>query len=103
MTHPLPDKAVEAGARGIAEAAHLMLDRTKDVLPSDMVFAEACLSALAAEGLCVVPKEPTREMLLAGLNVPQNDFLEHCDNQTEVANVTIRPIYRAMIAAAQEG
>ncbi len=118
MTHPLTDKAVEAGARAIArlvpcgDGSRWMPNRGNG-FPSEYsaveqrliraIAKEAIEAALAAEGLCVVPREPTQAMLLAGLNVPQSDFLERCDNQTEVANVKIRPIYRAMIEAAREG
>lgn len=54
MTHPLPDKAVEAGARFLCAE---MSDDFREGASYWRHVAQGFLSALAAEGLCVVPKQ----------------------------------------------
>lgn len=62
------------------------------------------LSALAEEGLCIVPKEPTEEMLLAAFEeanrwLLSGDGNEECKTDEERSAKSIRRLYRAMLAA----
>lgn len=69
--------------------------------------AETVLSALAAAGMVVVPREPTEAMLRAGRaawwrkfkDMGQPQPTEHPDDGGGPAGYA----YRAMLAAAQEG
>lgn len=98
MTHP--DRAIEAGARARVVAAAqqaIMKNGFHDGSPvSAFGFANsaygAILTALAAEGLVVVPKEPTEAMRSA---VAKFDWESKCD-------VDWADGYRVMLAAAQE-
>jgi hypothetical protein len=115
MTHPLPDKAVEAGARAIYRAVVIggvQYDDLSERLKAEWrKNATIMISALAAEGLCVVPREPTAKMLDAVVAYPAGLVAERNDPeytaQMQAATATERALaaqrYRAMIAAAQEG
>ena len=92
----LSPRAVEAAAR----AAYHATPRNK---PYDILTlhkknlyraeAEAALTAaLAVDGLCLAPKEPTMAMLYAGERAWINDPLKRSST-----------LYRSMIAAASDG
>lgn len=59
--------------------------------------AHAVFAALNAAGYAVVPKEPTERMLDAG------DNLIPITRSTIMASLNSEAIWRAMVAAAQEG
>lgn len=88
-------KAVEAAARAIAETRGAIWTRPDHTVSAtfDHDAAKAALSAaLAVDGLCLVPKEPTMAMLAAGETAWINDPLKRSST-----------LYRAMIAAASDG
>ena len=94
----LSPRAIEAAARAIYEARNgkgckpwsLQPKSHKEPYISD---ARAALTAaLAVDGLCLVPKEPSVAMLAAGERAWIDDPLKRSST-----------LYRAMIAAASDG
>lgn len=121
MTSPLTDKAVEAGARAAALNAFEKcrpVERVvcqdfgmqqRDILSQQLDAAiDAYRAALAAEGLCMVPREPTQAMLDAVVAFPTALVAErndpHYTAQMQAATTAERLLaaqrYRAMIEAA---
>lgn len=108
MTHPLPEKAVEAGARFLCAE---MSDDFREGARYWKHVAQGFLSALAAEGLVVVPREPTQAMLDAIVTYPAELVAARNDPaytaQMQAATLAERALaaqrYRAMIEAAREG
>lgn len=74
-------KITEAVARAIGRC---------DIATSMENVAKAALSAIAAEGYAVVPREPTEAMVAAAI-------------QTTGDQLDFGTIYRAMIEASEEG
>lgn len=86
MTHP--ERAIEAGARVLCSE---MIDNWSHGKKYWRSVMQSVITALAAEGLVVVPKDPTEAMLKAGHAGEYNRPVGRYAN-----------IYRAMLAAAQE-
>jgi hypothetical protein len=131
MTHPLPDKAVEAvaeamscgvcqtcgtpatGSHGGVTECNCIRPTWREATASEKARAAitAYLSALAAEGLVVVPREPTQAMLDAIVTYPAELVAARNDPaytaQMQAATLAERALaaqrYRAMIEAAREG
>lgn len=123
MTDP---KIIEAVARALSEASVSMQDHEGVTNPTHLLLEDlpareqrwmrafalasisAHLSALTAAGYAVVPREPTKAMLLAGETASENahdgsmstegDWIDYWDD-IEVANAC----YRAMIETSEEG
>lgn len=94
-------KAVEAAARAAALAD--LDEETREIIDLDKHMLRVCAhyeeiavaaltAALAVDGLCLVPKEPSVAMLAAGEMAWINDPLKRSST-----------LYRAMIAAASDG
>jgi len=115
MTLPLTDKAVEAGARVAALNAFEKcrpVERVtcqdfgmqqRDILSQQLDAAiDAYRAALAAEGLCVVPREPTQAMERAAIWALERWREQNGNMQERVPPGMKHSIrYRAMIEAAQ--
>ena len=86
MTHP--DRAIEAGARVLCSE---MTDSWAHGKKYWRCVMQSVITALAAEGLVVVPKEPTVAMIDAARN---NGFEGNDDH--------VRSDWSAMLAASQE-
>ena len=84
------DEMIEVMALAIGDAG-------ADICPDDAI-AEAALAALEAQGLVVVPKEPNEAMLQAARVAPIPAVM--VDSMKEMANISLRTSWRAMIAAA---
>lgn len=108
MTSPIPDAAIEAGARFLCAE---MSDDFREGAAYWKHVAQGFITALAAEGLVVVPREPTQAMLDAVVTYPAGLVAERNDPeytaQMQAATATERALaaqrYRAMIEAAREG
>ena len=107
MTSPLHDAAIEAGARFLCAE---MSDDFREGAAYWKHVAQGFITALAAKGLVVVPREPTQAMLDAVVTYPAGLVAERNDPeytaQMQAATATERALaaqrYRAMIAAARE-
>lgn len=105
MTHPLPDKAVEAAARAQAEYD----GRGWDAMPRTerqryIDRARTWAFALAAEGLVVVPAEAisyARQMANLCHNYKQSSAVD--DKMRRNMDAAQSGFDRAMIEAAREG
>ncbi len=108
MTSPLHDAAIEAGARFLCAE---MSDDFREGAAYWKNVATGFVAALAAEGLVVVPREPTQAMLDAIVTYPAELVAARNDPaytaQMQAATLAERALaaqrYRAMIAAAREG
>lgn len=109
MTPPNPiasDTLVEAVARAMADEMKsnsvYVSDDLRNCLIDGGLFdlhgtAQAALTAIADAGYAVVPREPTRDMISAGI-------IERHDQPTpEAWSLATANIYRAMINASQGG
>lgn len=98
----LSQRAVEAAARAIAEARSRITGGTANPIPSDFIHAEAAIeAALAVDGLCLVPKEPTEAMIEAGDDLIP---ISRCTETYRMSGAAYpEDIYRAMIGAASDG
>lgn len=90
-------KAVEAAVKAMKALEDEATADPENIFGADLTsLAEAAitayLDALAVDGLCLVPKEPTVAMLAAGERAWINDPLKRSST-----------LYRAMIAAASDG
>lgn len=92
-------KAVDAAAFAVAECRRVITGSTTGtLLPSDHMFAEAALTAaLAVDGLCLVPKEPTRSMYEAAYAINGGKWT---DSEYEPPP---KDCWAAMLAAASTG
>jgi len=99
MTHP--DRAIEAGAQQLVTlefGRHARLENL--TVPMQARYRDdikSILTALAAEGLVVVPAEPTWSMMIAG-----RDAILTEDEGLDLSTDDARAAYTAMLAAAQE-
>lgn len=97
----LSQRAVEAAARAIAETRGAIWTRPDHTVSAtfDHDAAKAALSAaLAVDGLCLVPKEPTWAMQIAG-----RDAILAEDDDLDLSTDDARAAYKAMLAAASTG
>jgi hypothetical protein len=94
-------KAIEAAARALSTFQFGHDEAWQDHLQ----MAERCLTAaLAVDGVCLVPKEPTKEMICAGCNSRVdgwNDRYYDGDERSEIIE-WVKDDYRAMLAAASD-
>lgn len=99
MTHP--DRAIEAGAQQLVTlefGRHARLENL--TVPMQARYRDdikSILTALAAEGLVVVPREATDAMYIAAYRVTRDPGYGHCHDAVG------GDVYRAMIAAAEDG
>jgi hypothetical protein len=101
------DDAAEDALRKAATAIDALQARVKELEAErdswKGQFESASAAALAVDGMCLVPKEPSEAMLDAAYNEP-NSYWHHdtCELPEEWKN-EMRSIYRAMLAAANDG
>lgn len=110
----LSPRAVEAAARAIAETRGAIWTRPDHTVSAtfDYDAAKAALTAaLAVDGLCLVPKEPTSRMLCAAVPFPhllvkeKNDpqYTKHMEAACLVERDASRQVWLTMLAAASTG
>jgi hypothetical protein len=98
----LSQRAVEAAARAIAEARSRITGGTANQIPSDFIHAEAAIeAALAVDGLCLVPKEPTEGMMAAGGKKAEDIFFRGEGSKTTTLDA-MKDVWTAMISAPSD-
>ncbi|WP_425909006.1 hypothetical protein [Nitrobacter sp. TKz-YC02] len=98
-------RAVEAAARAIAETRGAIWTRRDHTVSAnfDHDAAIAALSAaLAVDGLCLVPKEPTEGMMAAGGKKADDIFFRGDGRKTTTLDA-MKDVWSAMVAAANDG
>lgn len=90
----LTQKAIEAAVKAMKALEDEATADPENIFGADLTsLAEAAITAaLAVDGLCLAPKDPTMAMLYAGERAWINDPLKRSST-----------LYRAMIAAASDG
>lgn len=90
----LPPRAVEAAVKAMKALEDEATVDPENIFGADLTsLAKAALTAaLAVDGLCLAPKEPTVAMLAAGERAWINDPLKRSST-----------LYRAMLAVASDG
>lgn len=96
----LTQKALEAAIKAMKALEDEATADPENIFGADLTsLAKAALSAaLAVDGLCLVPKEPTWEMQIAG-----RDAILAEDADLDLSTDDARASYEAMIAAASDG
>lgn len=99
----LSPRAIEAAVKAMKALEDEATADPENIFGADLTsLAKAAITAaLAVDGLCLVPKEPTEAMIEAGCENNPTQWNEGTDLgfAADVAN----DVYRAMIAAASTG
>lgn len=96
----LSPRAVEAAVKAMKALEDEATADPENIFGADLTsLAKAAITAaLAVDGLCLVPKEPTWAMQIAG-----RDAILAEDDDLDLSTDDARAAYKAMIAAASTG